>query len=223
MIRRDYILRMIQEVAEALRRIRVLKNDRRLEDAKTELEAEFKRLFGEDSDALLKLSENDLLVRLISLGPTQAMKDQSLAVTALLREAGDLAVAAERLAAGRECYLKALNLLLYTLLQEREVFDAPEFVPRVAELEQALRGAPLPPVTLARLMQHHERTGEFAKAEDALFALLETDPNTAAIREFGISFYERLLSQSDRALETGNLPRAEVEQGLREWRDRPPA
>jgi hypothetical protein len=36
-----------------------------------------------------------------------------------------------------------------------------------------LRNDPLPLRTLALLMQHYERTGEFAKAEDELFAMLD--------------------------------------------------
>ena len=33
------------------------------------------------------------------------------------------------------------------------------------------------------LMQHYERTGEFAKAEDALFAMLDAQPDNPAIVE----------------------------------------
>jgi hypothetical protein len=72
----------------------------------------------------------------------------------------------------------------------------------------------LPLETQARLMQHYERTGEFAKAEDALFAMLDAEPEQAPLLEFGISFYRRLEGQSDSRLADGNLPRAEVEAGL---------
>jgi hypothetical protein len=72
----------------------------------------------------------------------------------------------------------------------------------------------LPLETQARLMQHYERTGEFAKAEDALFQMLEMEPENAPLLELGISFYRRLESQSDARLNDGNLPRAEVEAGL---------
>jgi len=65
-------------------------------------------------------------------------------------------------------------------------------------------------------MQHHERTGEFAKAENALFALLDADPDNAAIVEFGVAFYKRMQAQSDAALAEGALPRSEIEEGLHE-------
>ena len=56
MIRRDYIVRMIEEFAEALKRIRALKNDRQLGEASLLTEAEFKRITGLDSEALVKLT-----------------------------------------------------------------------------------------------------------------------------------------------------------------------
>ncbi len=66
------------------------------------------------------------------------------------------------------------------------------------------------------LMQLHERAGEFAKAENALFAMLDAEPDNAAIVEFGVAFYRRMLGQSDAALTEGTLPRTEVEEGLEE-------
>jgi hypothetical protein len=84
----------------------------------------------------------------------------------------------------------------------------------------ALRGSRLPLETQALLMQHYERSGEFGKAEDALFAMLEAEPGNAGLVGFGVSFYERLQGQSDAGLATGNLPRPELETGLAELRKR---
>jgi hypothetical protein len=105
-------------------------------------------------------------------------------------------------------------------LARGEVFECPEFVPKVETLKEALQGSRLPLRTHAMLMQHYERTGEFAKAEDALFAMLDTGPSNDAIMDFGIAFYQRLLTQSDAALNEANLPRAEVEEGLKELQHR---
>ena len=69
-------------------------------------------------------------------------------------------------------------------------------------------------------MQHYERTGSFAKAEDAFFELLDVERGNSGVIEFGIAFYERLKNQTDDALAAGDLPRAEVEAGLGELRDR---
>lgn len=215
MIRRDYILRMIEECIRALARINALKQERRWDQAAGELDAELRKLLGDDLRAIARLSGTELLTRLMRDGPTHALRDKTLVLTTLLKEAGDLAAADNREDESRDCYLKALHLLLDTL-GRGGLLEHPEFVPKVEMLKQALSTTPLPVRTQALLMQHYERTGEFAKAEDALFAMLDAEPENASIVEFGSAFYRRLLSQSDAALAAGNLPRAELEAGLKE-------
>src|SRR5260221_6942520 len=134
--------------------------------------------------------------------PTQVVHDKALLLTSLLKEAGDVATAQDRAEDSRACYLKGLNLLLDVLAQA-DTFEFPDFVPKVEVFAQALEDAPLPTRTLARLMQHYERTGELGKAEDALYAILDAEPDNPGVVGFGITFYERLKSQSDPALEAG--------------------
>jgi hypothetical protein len=260
MIRRDYILRMIEEFIQALARINSLKKGQRWDEAAEVLDAEFTRLVGSGAEAVAQLSETELLARLLQGEPTHVVRHKTLVLTALLKEAGDVAVAQERIGdlmapdsavrdertnarpslspspggegrgegeparthfklESRECYLKALHLLLETLAQG-EVFECPDFVPKVEMLKEALQGTPLPVRTHAMLMQHYERTGEFSKAEDALFAMLDAEPDNTALIEFAIAFYERLLAQSDSALAAASLPRVEVGQGLKELQNR---
>jgi len=215
MIRRDYILRMIEEFVRALARLRSLKQAQRWDEASVSLDGEFERLMGAGAQAVARLSETELLARLLQGEPTQAVRDKTFILVTLLQEAGDLEEACGRPGESRACRIKALHLLLYTL-GSGEIGECPEFVPKIDMLTASLRDAPLPPQTQAMLMQHYERTGEFAKAEDALFALLEADSQNLAPVEFGVAFYRRLLTQSDAALSAGNLPRTEVEQGLQE-------
>ncbi len=218
MIRRDDILRMIEEFLQALARIHSFKKGQRWDEASEALEAEFKRLIGDGAKAVARLSETELLARLVQGGPTPVVRHKTLLLTALFSEAGDVAAAQDRMDESRECYLKALHLLLDSLARV-EVFECPEFVPKVERLVTAL-ATPLPVRTCALLMQHYERTGEFAKAEDALFAMLYAEPDNAAIVEFGLAFYQRLLTQSDAALSAANLPRSEVEEGLKDLQGR---
>ena len=219
MIRRDYILRMIEEFMQALARIRALKKDQRLQDAVSLTEEEFKRVSGLDSESLLRLSETELLAKLIQTEPIHAVREKMSILTTLLREAGDIAVAEGRAEDSRACYLKGLHLLLDSLLRG-EAFEMPEFVPKVEEFVAALADAELPMQTSALLMEHYERTGQFGKAEDALFAILDAEPKNAAAIEFGVSFYERLQRQNDLRLAEGNLPREELEAGLEDLRAR---
>jgi hypothetical protein len=219
MIRRDYILRMIEEFMQALSRIRSLKKGQRWNEVSEELDGEFKKLVGEGAQAIARLSETELLARLMQDGPTHALRDKTLVLTTLLKEAGDVATAQDRVEEGHECYLRALHLLLDTLVRG-DVFECPEFVPKVEMLRESLAAAPLSARTHALLMQHYERTGEFAKAEDALFAMLDAEPGNPRILEFGMVLGRRLLAKSDAALSAGNLPRSEVEQTLKELQAR---
>src|SRR5947208_16461009 len=136
MIRRDYILRMIEEFAQVLARIRSLKGSQRWGEASAALDSEFKRLIGDGGQAVARLSETELLSRLVQDGPTHVVRDKTLMLTTLLKEAGDVAAAEERLEESRECHLKALHLLLDTLGRS-EVFEFPEFVPKVEMLREA--------------------------------------------------------------------------------------
>ena len=217
MIRRDYIIRMIEEFVEALARIRALKGQGQHGEALILTEEEFKRITGIDSQALLKLSETELLARLIESEPLHAVREKMFFLTTLLKEAGDIAAAEERIQESYACYLKGLHLLLGSLARS-DALEQPEFVPKVELFVNAMDE--MPAQTYAMLMEHYERTGQFAKAEDALYAILDGDVNNGYALNFGISFYERLLGHRDTELTEGNLPRTEVESGLQELRER---
>ena len=85
-------------------------------------------------------------------------------------------------------------------------------------LAERLASSVLPVETHVLLMQHYERSGQFAKAENSLFAALDLLPGSPALLHIGLAFYQRLLGKSDAALEAGDLPRAEVESGRTEFR-----
>jgi hypothetical protein len=163
----------------------------------------------------MQLSETELLAKIIQGGPTQVLHQKAQLLTTLFKEAGDVATARNRIEEGRTCYLKGINLLLETLAYS-DPSDFPDFVPKIEAFMIALKDAPMPLSTQARLMQHYERVEAFGKAEDVLFAMLESAPNEPGLLNFGIAFYQRLARQSDASLSDGNLPRAEVDAGLAE-------
>jgi len=217
-MRRDYVLRMIEEFGRVLAKILGQKNQRLLREAEGTIEEEVKRLAGHDLATIAALSETELLGSLLQTGDFQAYREKTFMLARLLIEAAELR-ANEVQGVGAhtpfELRLKALHLLLHTSLRE-DIHEWPEFVPKIDMLLESLADAPLPIHTHALLMQHYERTGQFAKAEDALFALLDLAPGNAALRELGISFYHRLLTRTGPDLEAGDLPHSEVESGLRE-------
>jgi hypothetical protein len=220
MIRRDYILRMIEEFVRALARINEQKRNQLWHEAETSLEDQAKRLTGTDLATIVTLTDTELLGSLLQTGDFQAQTEKAFILARVLIEAAEVADAENREESSRAFRLKALHLVLHTALRT-EVFEWPEFVPTIDLLLQRFVRAQLPVHTQALLMQHFERTGQFAKAEDALYVLLELAPDNPALRELGISFYHRLLDQPDAALESGELPRSEVEFGLAEIRNLP--
>jgi hypothetical protein len=196
-----------------LSRISALKRGQLWSEAGSNLDKEVERLVGLSAREATQLTETELLARLIQSGPSQVVREKTLMLTTLLKEAGDVAAGQQQDRDSHDFYLKSLHLLLNTMARG-EITDHPEFVPRVESLVLALGNSPLPARTQALLMEHYERTGEFAKAEDALFALGEAEPGNAAVVELGTAFYERLQLQSDAALLAGNLPRPELAAGL---------
>jgi Family of unknown function (DUF6483) len=233
MIRRDYILRAIGECVQALVQIRALRQNHRLEEARRAVDAQCEKLAAAGAYALAQLSETELLARLAQDQPTQIVRPRLFLMISLLREAGENAVAEGRISDARQIFLKALHLLLEVSAQS-DAGEHPEFVPRVEEfvpgvetfvprveaLVQSLANEPLPVPTQAMLMQHYEKTGQWAKAEDTLFSILEATADDRASVEFGIAFYERILRQNDATLLAGNLPRGEAEEGLRDLKRR---
>lgn len=202
-----------------LAQIAALKKDQHWAEASGTVDEMCKRLVGVDTQAVLQLTETELLAKLMEGESTLFVRDKTLFLTALLKNAGDVSAAQDRSEESRTLYLKGLHLLLDTVARQ-EVSVWPEFLPRVEVFVACLRDSSLPLHTQTLLMHHYERTGEFAKAEDSLFAMLDVEPANSGLLEFGIAFYERLERQGNDALATGNLPRAELEAGLAELRNR---
>jgi hypothetical protein len=217
MIRRDYILRQIEQFVAMLAKIAGLAKNEQWQEASAVTAGEFQRLTGMDAREVVRLSETELLARLIQSEPTHVVESKAFMLATLLKTNGDLIAGQGRLEESRQYYLKGLHLLLDTF-GRNEITERPDFVPAVEAFLAGLRDAPLLGKTSAMLMRHYEQTREFAKAEDALFATLDVAPPSPELLELGASFYQRLLDLSDDALMAGNLSRAEAEAGLAEFR-----
>ena len=204
---------------QALATIRASRLQKQWDEVVLAADEEFQKLLGAGAEAVRQLSDAEIVARLVKRGSTHMAQHKLRMVVALLKEAGDAAAGQERIDEARAFYLKALHLLLDSPLAE-DASDAPDYVPKVEVLAEGLRGTEIPAATHVILMRHYESSGQFSKAEDEFFAILDADGASAATIEFGLSFYGRLQSQSDAALATGNLPRVEVEASLLELANR---
>ncbi len=219
MFRQDYILRMIEEFARRLARITALRKGGEWEAAERAIDEEFKELLGAQSKGIAELSETELLALILQGGGGLRVRDRTLLTVAFLKEAADVADGSGRDSVRDELLLRALFLLL-NLIGRGDYSECPQFVPTVECLLEGLAGRPLPLHTQALLMQHFDRAGDFGKAEDFLFGMLERAPEDADLIQLGLDFYDRLLALNDETLAAGNLPRAEIESAANELRER---
>lgn len=219
MIRRDYLLRMIEDFIRVLARIESFKKGQLWQEASQELGEQFQALIGAGPEAIVRMSDTEVMAKIIAGEPTSAVRDKVLMVTRLLKEAGETAAAQGNEEASTAAYMKGLHLLL-TAISRDDALECPEYVPSVDAFVNSLQGVELPFHTQGLLMQHYENAGVYAKAEDALFAMVNDGPAERELLDFGISFYQRLQGRTDNQLAEGNLPRAEVEAGLKELREK---
>ena len=78
MIRRDYILRMIEEFIRLLTRINSLKSGQLWQQAGEVIDDESKRMVGTGAQAVSRMSDTELLAKVIQGEPTQAVHSKYL-------------------------------------------------------------------------------------------------------------------------------------------------
>jgi len=220
MFRRDYILAGIEQFSAVLAKIIGLTTQSDWRMAENAIAEELKRLAGADVAQFEQLSEVELLASLMQGEPGLSVETKAFMIAALLKSSGDVATGEGRLEVARRRYLKGLHLLLGIFGQSDSV-QRPDFAPSVEAFVAALGDEGPPSDTRVLLMRHYEQVGEFGKAEDELFAILEAEPPGVELMGFGTAFYQRLLARTDAALEAGNLPRAEAEAGLAQLKSIP--
>ena len=206
MIRRDYLIKLVQELSAVLLRIVSLKNRREFAAALHEIDCALERYLGlppgeaqpENLDHVLDLCSREG-------GP---MSDSLKLLADIFYEQADVLRLQQNNAAHRRAQLLALGLYLEAV---RTGVVSLDLLQRIDELVQQLGEVALPASVLRRLFGYLEERGLYATAEDALYEWL--DLNEADALKEGLAFYDRLLKRPDEDLVRGDLPRVEVEDG----------
>lgn len=217
MIRRDYILRMVQELAQALARVVSLQRRQEHVEALREIESAFRQLQRQtaaDSAPAITRSLEEWI---------RLCRDHGMAAEGLMLGIADLLEARTASSSGNNAddVLRdretALGLRLEVVLNGDGHITAP-LLDRIDS--QTLQSWPhlANGAVWERLICYFEARGRHAQAEDAVFAWLATGDRDAI--EHGRRFYERLLHRSDDELISGNLPRAEIASGQTELEHR---
>lgn len=215
MIKRDYIMTMIEELGRAVAAILLKRKEQKQDEARQEVQKAFKELVGLNYTMLMVLSFKDQL-KLLGIHDETALGKSAVAAR-LLEEEAELFI--EQDDPGKALHNHMLSLCLYAQVFkfriDQYIDDVPE---RIRSLISRLENDDLPDVVLRYTAEFLAADGQYGKAEDMLYRLLETDDPEAG--DVARTFYTRLLEKDDRDLEAGNLPRNEVEEGLRELADR---
>ena len=232
MFRQDYIMRTIRVFIDALILLIRSRRDQDYPRARSIIAQTWEDIFGLSTASVMALSERTLLSMLLKR--SGGAVDTALMAARLFKEDGALAMADGQEDEGRGLYLKALNCYLEIALEPTvgaedfrwisEEINKSGLVtdPREAieELLELLAGTALPMPAELLLFRYYERYGQYGRAEDILFHVMDEHPAESDIAGLGLGFYERLESMADDRLERGGLPRDEVREGLEQLRDR---
>lgn len=208
MFRKDYILRMIEEMTQMVAKVFDLKKERKHTEALWEIDELMSKEFLLNSRLLNSLPTEDITDMFRFGGTVESDKLQGAAY--LLNEEGKIYMELGQSDEGLTRYMKSLHLFLVADIHgaNKELLHLPDQIDKLLQQTQDYR---LPLKTERLLFQYHEKIGNYAAAENGLFRLIEQDGINPAE---GISFYERLNGQEDERLEQGKLPRKEVMEGL---------
>lgn len=221
MMQKDYILRLIQQFSQVLMRILHLREAKDYEGALTYIDDVFKQTLGFSSDLINSVPDATLLAMLTSFDTLDSEK--CLLVAHLLKAEGDIYVDQGDFDTSYYRYLKALHLFLTILLLSNSAVTDPDLYLEIEELLHKLEDYEFPVTIKSQLFRYYERVGQYAKAEDMLFEVIEADSDEdeveATIVEQGIAFYERLLKKKDMELAAGNFSREEAREGLEQLRN----
>jgi tetratricopeptide (TPR) repeat protein len=221
LFQRDYILRMIEQLSHVMARLLMLKSMEEKQEALYQLEEFYGKLMMPPVRLLLRMPDKELLA-LISVNGEPDL-DKAVGLGIVLKEEGRVYESMEQYEESSERFNKSLFLLLTASRLEADI-DGVDCRAVIDELRELLRTYRIPASTLRMLVQHYEEQENYASAEDALFELLETEQAVSGEDMVaGADFYERILELSDESLETGGLPRHEVDQGIRDLKRFQPA
>ncbi|WP_054956873.1 DUF6483 family protein [Paenibacillus dakarensis] len=214
MYRKDYLLRLVEEMTQVISKVFGLKQEKKHVEALWEIDEMLSRQFRLNSKLLNSLSPDDIVQLFRSGEMVEADKLQSAA--RLLEEEAELDSEMEKLEEGKALFIKVLHLYLAAALHDADLrlYNLPQ---RIDSLLERVHAYGLPNTTERLLFKYAEQEGRYAAAEDSLYRLLSR--GAADVRE-GKLFYERLLTLNSETLKQGGLPLSEVEEGLRELNTR---
>ena len=216
MIRKDFILRMIEDMVAVIHRLAGLKIEQNYEAALALLDETYPRLTGLTGELLRHAAPKTLLQLLSFAGEIEPAR--VVAAAELLKEEGDLRAELGRDDLAYACYDRALFLFV-ALIEQHGFMMLEGRLARIDAVADAIGLYTLPADVGLRLFSYYRLTHRYGDAEVWLFRALAATEDRTALQD-GISFFEDLLRREDRELTDGGITRQEAEEGLAELRER---
>jgi hypothetical protein len=214
MIERDYIMRMIQQLVQALIDIIFYKGKKDFPRALQEIRTASKSLLSVDLDIFRNLSDEQIVKMLTMVKEFGGLR--CYLAGRLLNEEAEVLWLQNKAAESIDAGIKSLSLLTESVIINGVPLDA-DHQTAVHSAAERLKLIDLPIHIKRKLFHYYELVHEYGKAEDMLFSIVGKEPEFI---EEGVSFYQRLASKTDEDLIAGKLPRGEVQQGIFELRGR---
>ena len=148
--RRDYVLRLIDEVGELLDRIIFQRSKSRPQDALQSVVQACERLFNLEAEKLFKLTPDQQFTLLTEHESPEIAGQKVLLYAALNAEAGKIYTTLGNQPMARGSFINALRLTLKAQASFPSE-NPPAYAPRVPELLDTLKDAPLDSETAALL------------------------------------------------------------------------
>jgi hypothetical protein len=210
MIKNDYLTTKMKELTLIITRVLKSNDSKQLEESRQMVNEAFKKLLGLNSELAGSLSYNDLMKLVGAYESAEAMKFVILAQ--LLKLDGDMYKAEGENIRSFNIYIKSLIIYIKSALLDSDCLEQGEEI--INEIINEIGEYELPNDSRVLIFKYFELVNKFDKAEDMLFDLLEDTDNEEDIVQEGVYFYERLLEKTEEALEDGNLPLEEVQDGI---------
>ncbi len=217
MFQKDYIMRLVQQLSQALTRILFQKDSKQYQQALEEIQKSGQLFLGLDLNAIGAFSYEDLHDAL-RIRNAQDAEHVSL-VAELLRHQGDCFAFEGQPEAAHQSYALALTLYLDLGTAANPGPQLADLPARIDLLLYSLDPLALDAAVRLKLFRYFDAAGRYAEAEDLLFHLADEQPSPALYDE-GLAFFDRLLHTSYRHLKAGNLPYEEVKEGLAAFREK---
>ncbi|MHA7967489.1 DUF6483 family protein [Paenibacillus sp. CAU 1782] len=210
MFQRDYFMRMIQQMTEAIGQIMQLRKEQKQEEGLLLLDELLEKHFHLSRKLISSLSDEDLVKVVSRNGVADAEQLQAIAL--LLKQE---ALLQNDLGKERESFgssVRSLRLFLRLAIMKAEPITV-EINNQIAELLSLLKPYELPISAKRLMLDWHEAEGRYDQVENIMHELLEDSAMPGAD---AAAIYRRLLKLDDEQLELGGLPREEALQGLKE-------